>query len=240
MNNTSQNKRQESKTISRYIAKFTLIELLVVIAIIAILASMLLPALNQAREKARATQCINNLKTCSTGLTFYADAFNDYFPPAIGPNWGGSWLSSFLVEGGIFPSKYADYRKYRCPSTWRESISGWETWEVYAKQTYGMNLWLAGYWNRFNPYKRGRIGQKATDMVPLKSPSNTVVLADGSQSDGTQYMEIGTNSTSAFLRHGGRANAAFCDGSVRSGGAFEYIQTYKFPWVYNAAGAKVQ
>lgn len=67
-----------------------------------------------------------------------------------------------------------------------------------------------------------------------------MVLADGSQSDGMQYMEIGTNSTSAFLRHGGRANAAFCDGSVRSGGAFEYIQTYKFPWVYNAAGAKVQ
>lgn len=99
MNNTSQNKRQESKTISRYIARFTLIELLVVIAIIAILASMLLPALNQAREKARATQCINNLKTCSTGLTFYADAFNDYFPPAIGPNWGGK-LVEFVSGGG--------------------------------------------------------------------------------------------------------------------------------------------
>ena len=69
------------------------------IVIIAILASMLLPALNQAREKARATQCINNLKTCSTGLTFYADAFNDYFPPAIGPNWGGK-LVEFVSGGG--------------------------------------------------------------------------------------------------------------------------------------------
>ena len=91
---------------------FTLIELLVVIAIIAILAGMLMPALQQARARGRDTYCINNLKQHFYSVAMYMENYDDYFPTtytATLANGGGSKNPGFkpawqlLLENGLNP-----------------------------------------------------------------------------------------------------------------------------------------
>ena len=81
---------------------FTLIELLVVIAIIAILAAMLLPALSAARERARASNCMSNLKNLGAYMILYANDNNEWMPIYKQPDIGSYWYST----GDYFAGTY--------------------------------------------------------------------------------------------------------------------------------------
>ena len=105
-------------------ARFTLIELLVVIAIIAILASMLLPAITQARDKGRSAVCMNNLKQIGLAFFLYAEDNGDVIPPRSVPSpfGGGTEYAKGSWRRMIILPILQDMQLFSCPSNSDSSV----------------------------------------------------------------------------------------------------------------------
>lgn len=100
---------------------FTLVELLVVIGIIAILAALLMPALNKAREKAQQTQCVNQLKQISLGMEMYRNDNRDRFP---------YWISN------LYPDYINTKKVYQCPGDYMNRDIALEDWLAHPEKLY--------------------------------------------------------------------------------------------------------
>jgi len=106
---------------------FTLIELLVVIAIIGILASMLLPSVNRAKQAARLTTCLNNLRQMAMTTKMYVDDHEHHFPgklvprldPATGRSLGGVWNAQYTMGGPDAKPEWMDEPMEAPPAVYR-------------------------------------------------------------------------------------------------------------------------
>jgi prepilin-type processing-associated H-X9-DG protein len=200
-----------------------------VIAIIAILAAMLLPALQQAKAKAMQASCVSNLKQLSLGMVMYTNDYRKFFPEVT---WGASGSYWHWPEGIL--SYVSDAKVWQCAGkrkTDRYTISAtppggnsWWTTSNFAgiNAAYGYNMWLADIAG--NP----GIGRGRSDAA-IRAASNTAMFSDNAHyihqccgpGNKTAYAEVcghgcnaGTN-VDNNTRHNGGSNISFADGHVQ-------------------------
>ena len=217
------------------IKNFTLIELLVVIAIIAILASMMLPALNQARETARGGKCMANLKQISAAMIMYSDDFSGWSPFSTvdttgrkRPTYAGIMhITKHLVNPGLFicPSATQYLHANQCLKATNSGVDLWATggntlydWIQYAPNDYYVK-WPTTVWS--TPTRK---------YTETRNASNKVFLADSVGLTPTSYYAgnerygdgrgmFQTTSVAGMTpfmdpRHNNSSNVAWADGHV--------------------------